>query len=892
MSVEDRRPTPEQLLARIEHDERAKLRIYLGAAPGVGKTYAMLRDAHSLQARGTDVVVGVVETYGRAETEAMIGDLEVIPRKKINYRNVWLEELDLEAILARKPAVVLVDELAHTNVPGSKNVKRYEDVLDLLAEGISVLTAVNIQHLETLNDAVARSSGIQVRETVPDTFFRRADELINVDITVEELQSRLKQGKIYRPEKIEQALTNFFRTGNLSTLRELALRTAAEEVGTQAAAYRRREGLEPAPIPEKVMVCLSSNAAAQRLVRAGARIAGRFGARWYAIYVETPRENAGNIKPFDAQQLSRNLQLAEELGATIVKLKNENAASGLIEFARTEGISHVIFGQTARSRWEILLKGSVLDRFLAEVKEAAVQVVPSPPMPRARRMPRNLTGFGVASASVVAVVLTFYGLFPSVNATTVAMSFLLVVLAVSSVFGLGPGILASILSMVGFNFFFLPPVGTLTIQDPQNWVALFVFLVTTVTVSRLTATAQARRIEAEQQREEVWRLYQLSNAIVLLPDAENAVSTMTSHIVETFKAEYCAVFMPGKTGDTWERTAVTSKEQHTFTPSEELLSKTFQENESRLDESAEPVAYVPLKVGVRALGVLVIRAAGLSQGSCEAIAGLVALALERARFLHEMSRTEALRQSDALKSALLASVSHNLRTPLTAIRTAVDNLLNEEIAWDAASLHEFHAIISEETHRLTMLVQNLLEMARIEAGELVVVRHWTTVSEIVTTAVNQASARLRNHSVKIDVPESLPLVCVDSRLLDEVLVNLLENAAKYSPTGTEITVHGKLAQNELSLSVRDCGHGIRPDDLDRIFDKFYRATPVAGPQPEGTGMGLAIAKGIVTAHGGRIWVESVPHEGATFSVAIPTETRVPVAPSLADYEENPDHSPR
>ena len=373
----DARPNAEALLAKLEQAQHARLRIYIGAAPGVGKTYQMLEDAHLLRQQGYDVVVGFVETYGRAGTEAKIADLEVIPRKKIEYRSVLLEEMDVDGIIARKPEICLVDELAHTNVPGSKNRKRYEDVLDLLGGGISVFTAVNIQHLETLNDAVARSSGVRVRETVPDSFLKRADEVVNVDVTIDELRTRLRQGKIYKPEKVEQALTNFFRKGNLSTLRELALRAVAEEVGSKAAQYRSREGLEPASIPEKVMVCISSNQTAKKLLRAGSRIAGRLGAIWYAVYVETPEENSSRINAKSAQQLADNLALAEELGATVVKLKAKRAADGLIEFARREGISHVIFGQSARSRWNILIHGSVLNRFLSEVKDAAVQVIPA-----------------------------------------------------------------------------------------------------------------------------------------------------------------------------------------------------------------------------------------------------------------------------------------------------------------------------------------------------------------------------------------------------------------------------------------------------------------------------------------------------------------------------------
>jgi two-component system sensor histidine kinase KdpD len=370
------RPTSEQVLAKLQHEQRARLRIYIGAAPGVGKTYSMIEDAHAFRREGLDVVIGFIETHGRAETEAQVADMEIVPRRRIDYRGVVLEEMDVDAILTRKPQLCVVDELAHTNAPGSRHEKRYQDVLDLLDAGIGVLTAVNIQHLETLNDAVGRVTGVRVRETVPDTFLDRADEVVNVDVTVEELRTRLRQGKVYKPEKVEQALNNFFRETNLSTLRELALRATADEVGERAASHRQQEGLEPAFLPERVMVCMSSSPDAPRVLRTGARIAGRQGARWYAVYVETPREAPGQIRTFDRDALQKNIALAEELGATVVRVKAQRPADGLIAFAKREGITHVIFGQTARSRWEILLKGSTLNRFLEEVRDAAIQVVP------------------------------------------------------------------------------------------------------------------------------------------------------------------------------------------------------------------------------------------------------------------------------------------------------------------------------------------------------------------------------------------------------------------------------------------------------------------------------------------------------------------------------------
>jgi two-component system, OmpR family, sensor histidine kinase KdpD len=370
------RPSAESLLAKEQQARRARLRVYLGAAPGVGKTYQMLEEAHMLKRQGVDIVIGFIEPHGRAETETLIGGLDSIPLRRIDYRDVALEEMDVDGVIARRPAVVLVDELAHSNVPGSKHRKRYDDVIEILEAGISVITAVNVQHIESLNDAIARITGVRVRETIPDYFLRRADEVVNVDVSVDTLRTRLRQGKIYSVEKIEQALANFFRKGNLSALRELALRHVADDQAAKAHDYREREGLEQAAIPEKVMVCVSSRGSAKKLLRTGSRIAGRLASDWYAVYVETPPEELGRINPEDHARLMENIRFAEELGAKVVKLKGKRVADSLIDFARREGITHVVFGQSARSRWDILLHGSVINRFLSEVRGATVQVVP------------------------------------------------------------------------------------------------------------------------------------------------------------------------------------------------------------------------------------------------------------------------------------------------------------------------------------------------------------------------------------------------------------------------------------------------------------------------------------------------------------------------------------
>jgi len=482
---------------------------------------------------------------------------------------------------------------------------------------------------------------------------------------------------------------------------------------------------------------------------------------------------------------------------------------------------------------------------------------------------------------VASVTALYRFVVTGVNSTTVALSLLLVVLLSASAHGLASGILASVTGMLCFNFFFLPPVGNLTIQDPQNWVALFAFLGAAVIASQLSAAARGRARDAERRREEVWNLYQLSRAIIATPDSETALSSIARQVVEVFGFDYCGVLVPGDRS-AWQRLAIATdvNKYGSFTPSEAAVDRAFStgviglaDSEGGALEGKQTVAYVPLKVGVRSVGVMVVISSALERGTAEAIAGLVALALERARFLKEVSHTEALRQSDELKSVLLASVSHDLRTPLTSIRAAIDSILQEETEWDRMALREFHQIISEEVARLTRLVQNLLEMARIEAGELKLSKRWQSVAEILDNVLERCESSIRNHRVSTVLAESTPVVKLDSRLVAEALANLVENAAKYSPPGSPITIRAGVEEDELTIRVTDHGPGIMAGEVDRIFDKFYRGRRPVKQAGEGTGMGLAIARGIVEAHGGRILVESVLGQGSTFTIAIPVESK-------------------
>jgi two-component system, OmpR family, sensor histidine kinase KdpD len=511
--------------------------------------------------------------------------------------------------------------------------------------------------------------------------------------------------------------------------------------------------------------------------------------------------------------------------------------------------------------------------------------------------------YAVALIGVALITMLYKYSDAHINTTTVALSFLLVVLLTASTYGLGVGIFASLASVFCFNYFFLPPYGTLVIQEPQNWVALFAFLVTAVITSQLSSAARARAQDAERRREEVFKLYELSRAIIATPDFETAVSSTARQVVESFRFDYCAVFLPDE--GKWQRAAIGSNPDFidSFKPALNEIAMTFTDGEMHIFPATRDfeqksstieiqtpymVAYAPLKVGVRSIGVMVLLSTHLERGAVEAIAGMVALALERAKFLQEVSHTEALRQSDELKSALLASVSHDLRTPLTSMRAAVDNLLQEEITWDEPAQHEFHLIISEEVNRLTKLVKNLLEMARIEANELHISKRWQAVAEIIANVLERGEKAIGNHRIKLEVDDTMPLVKVDSLLIAEALHNLVENAAKYSPAESLVTISARVENQELVISVADEGPGIATIELNRVFDKFYRGSQRHTQRKEGTGMGLAITRGIIKAHGGKIWAENGKTKGAIFAFAIPVEQK-----SVTEYakmKENADEA--
>ena len=883
--MEHRRPDPDELLARVQEDEarkaQGKLKIFFGAAPGVGKTYAMLEAARARRVEGLDVVVGWVETHGRKETEALLEGLEVMPRRRISYRGTRLEEFDLDAALDRRPPLILVDELAHTNAPGSLHTKRFRDVEQLLAAGIDVYTTLNVQHVESLNDVVAQITGVRVRETVPDAALDRANEISLVDLPAEELRKRLAEGKVYFPEQAERAAENFFREGNLIALRELALRRTAERVDAQMQRYRLDHAVrETWPAGERVLVCVGPSPYASRLVRAARRMAARLQAEWMAVYVETPG-HAG-MADADREQLERTMQLAEQLGGETATLTGSDVAEEVLSYARRRNVTKLVVGKPTESRWRTLVHGAFVERIIRGSGEIDVYVITGSgedDIPRARAVPvaaRRKREFGyaalvVAACSVVAGVLA--GHFALAN---LIMVYLLGLIVVAARWGRGPAVLASVLSVLAFDFLFVPPRLSFAVADTQYLFTLCVMLAVALVVSNLTARVRDQGEAARARERRTAALYAVSRACASAGETYDVVRIAGQRLAEVFESGV-AIFLPHRDG----RLAAAFAERAPFArdPKEASVAQWVFDHAERagLGTSTLPGSaglYLPLLVSNGAVGVLGVSTLGSGKPFdsermhlFEAFASQIALAVERTNLAAEAQAAELQAETERMRSALLASVSHDLRTPLAAIGGASSTLLRAGSSLPDASRRELLQSISEEAERLNRFIANLLDMTRLEAGAIVVRKEWQPVEEVIGAALGQLEAALAGREVRTHVPESLPLVPLDTALVVQAIANLLENAVKYTPAGTPIDVGARLENDSIVVEVADRGNGIVKGEEVRVFDKFYRL-PSGSAQP-GAGLGLAICMAIAAAHGGTAAAANRPGGGAVFSLRLP-----------------------
>jgi two-component system sensor histidine kinase KdpD len=885
------RPDPDALLARVQAEEqqqaRGRLKIFLGYAAGVGKTYAMLEAAHQRKTEGVDVVVAYIETHRRAETEAMLAGLEVVPRRQVEYRGAMLPEMDVDAILARRPQLALVDEFAHTNAPGSRHPKRYQDVGELLAAGLDVYTTLNIQHLESLKDVVAQITGVVMRETVPDRAIDEAAEIELVDLPPDELLRRLAEGKVYVPEQASRAIQQFFRKGNLTALREMTMRAAAERVDDQMRAYMETRAIPgPWPAGERLLVCISAGPLAERLVRSARRLADGLNAEWTAIYVETGAN--AHLSPVERDRIARNLHLAEELGAQSVTIPGRRAADTVLDYARTHNFTKIIAGKPLRSPWLELVRGSLADQLIRGSGNIDIYVIsdqqaaPAPTAAQRSWLPhRPWRRYLWAIALVAATTLLGKPLAVLLTPANLVMIYLLGVVVAAVYLGRGPSIMTAVLSVVAFDFFFVPPQLTFAVTDTQYLLTFLGLLVVGLVISSLAAQAREQAESAQSRERQTAELYGLSRDLATAVDLEAIDRAVIRHVEQTFERE-AAMMIPEDNGTGRLRLGAASADlqldEHELTVADWVYRHGEPAGRGTDTLPAAKLRYLPLKTARGVLGVLGVRGPQSAehplsleqQRLVESFASQAALALERTQLAEQARRALVLEATEKLQTALLNSISHDLRTPLVSITGALSTLEEDEAALDAPTRRGLIENAREEAERLNRLVGNLLDMTRLEAGAMKVRREPADVQDLAGSALAQLRGRLEGHPVVVQVPEGLPLVPLDFVLMVQVLVNLLDNALKYSPAEAPIEISARLVGSRLELAVADRGAGIPAADLEHVFDKFYRVQ--RRDTTSGTGLGLSICRGIVEAHGGEIHAENRAGGGTVVALWLPLET--------------------
>jgi two-component system sensor histidine kinase KdpD len=868
--------------ARVAAARHGRLKIFFGATPGVGKTYAMLAASRRAVERGEEVVVGIVETHGRRETARLLDGLEVLPRRVASHRGASFEEFDPAAALSRRPAILLVDELAHTNVGDPRHPKRWQDVLELLEAGITVWTTLNVQHVESLNDVVAQITGIRVRETVPDALLERADEIELVDLPPDALTARLREGKVYLGEQAARAEAGFFRRGNLLALRELALRQTAQHVEEDVREYRQDLGIEATwPAAEHVLACVSPSPFSKAIVRAAARLARSLRARFSVVHVDVLGRRVGER---DRLRLADHLRLAERFGAELVTLTGDDPADAILDHARRQNATRIVLGKPTHARLLDLATGSLLDRVVRGSGDIDVLVVAGEPeegqRTKRRRSPVPRSGVAAYVLTTLAVALTTAlcaALFDSVGPANLVMVYLLAIVLVALRFGRGPAVLASVLSVAGFDFFFVPPYYTFAVADVKYVITFAVMLTVGILVSTLAATTR-RQVEAAAARERrTAALLSLARELAVCADFAAIADVATRHLGAAFDSD--VAFYRASPSRTLEL-APAPEGSRSFRPDERdhsVAAWVFDlEHPAGIGTETLPgsrALFLPLVSTARALGVLALLPAEranledrAAQQLLDAFVNLIATAWARAEYQEEAHSTRLRVQHEELRSALLSSVSHDLRTPLAAITGSASSLL-EEPGPSAPERRELLETILDESERLHRLIRNLLDVTRLESGGLQLNRGWTSIEEIVGCALDRSKRLLEQREVKLDLPAELPLVHVDALLVEQAFINLIENAVKYSPDGTSIEIGARVDGARLVVEVRDHGRGIEPGLEQRIFDRFVRGAQ----DGRGIGLGLAIARGIVVAHGGAIAAANAEGGGAVFRVSLPIE---------------------
>src|SRR5262245_17618547 len=889
----DQRPSPEALLeaARREEGRVGKVRIFVGAAPGVGKTYEMLQTARARRKDGYDVIVGIVETHGRKETEALLEELEVIPRRRVEYKGQWLEEMDLDAILERRPQIVLVDELAHTNAPGSRHPKRYLDVDEISGHGIDVYTTVNIQHIESLNDVVAQITHVRVRETVPDAIFDRADAVELVDLTPDDLIERLKDGKVYVPKQAERALAHFFSAANLTALRELALRRTADRVDEQLLTQMQAHAIPgPWAAGERILVCVSEDPRAAGLVRYAKRLSDRLHGPWTALYVESRRSL--QLGEDERDRVADTLRLAESLGGDAITIPSASGriAEDVIGYAQSNNVTQIIIGKSARSRWFEILHGSVVHDLVRRSGNISVHVIAGDavggePIPKktvhsATEGALDLRPYLVALLAVAIALGVGKLIFPWSGIENVDLVFLTAVVGVAVRYGLAPSLFASVLASLCYNFFSLPPIYTFTITDPTNVAAFFFFIVMAVIVSNVAARVRTQALVAMTRARTTELLYAFSRKLAgagTLDDVLWATAYQTALMLKVN-----VVLLLPENGSIAVKAGYPPED--TLDAADLAAAKWAWVSDQPAGRGSDTLPgakrlFLPMHTGRGAIGIVGIDSdkpgpllTPDQRRLLDALMDQAALAIERVRLVEDLERAKRTAEADRLRSALLTSISHDLRTPLAAVLGAAGTLGSLSDVLDQQAKADLVATIISEAERLNRFIANLLDMTKLESGAVVPNAALHDIGEVVGSALERASKILAQHRVEVELAKDMPMVAIDPVLFEQVLFNLLDNAAKYAPAGTTVRIQSWRDPETVALQVLDEGEGVPAADLEHIFDKFYRVQKVDHVRA-GTGLGLAISRGFIEAmHGTVTAANRTDRSGAVFTITLPIPT--------------------
>jgi two-component system sensor histidine kinase KdpD len=896
--MDEVRPDPDQLLARVEAEEarakRGRLRIFFGASAGVGKTYAMLEAARSLRSGGTDVVVGYVEPHGRVETERLLEGLERLPTLAVSYREILRHEFDLDAALLRRPSILLVDELAHSNLvggqPAPRHPKRWQDVEELLDAGISVWTTVNVQHLESLNDLVAQITGVRQKETLPDRFFNEADDIELIDLPPDDLLARLRSGKVYIPDEAATAVERFFRTPNLMALRELALRRVADRVEAAARALpvdRTRARLAS----DRIMVAVGPDEQAEQLVRAGKRLADALDSEWTVVYVETP----ALLRLSEAQRNRRIdvLRLAESLGAETVTLDGPTAAATLLEYAQTRNATRVIVGAPKRRGWRAWLRPSTSTQLLRHARGFDLTAIALPEQAESQRAPRSRATvadsspirwprYGWALVTTLLCSAVAFGLYPRFELANLVMVYLLGVTVAGLRFGRGPAVMTAILNVAAFDFFFVPPRFSFAVSDVQYLLTFSVMLTIALVIANLVASVRQQTRVAGARERRTALLYAMSRELAATRGISGMARVAVRHLAEVFQIK-AVVLLPdaeGKLHYPRDRPLENSFRSADLAVAQWVADHSRQAGLGTDTLPAATGLYLALGDERQRLGVLAVLPSNPrrvllpeQRHLLETFASQIGLALERARLAEVAEAAGLAAERESLRNTLLASISHDLRTPLAVMAGAGSTLAEHGAKLDEATRFSLAHSIETKAREMSELVSNVLDLMRFESGQVVLRRDWETLDDLVGTALQRLEVRLAGHAVELRMAPELPPVYVDATLIVQLFANLLDNAAKYTPAGTRVSVSAVADGAFVRVVVEDDGPGLPPGEPARLFDKFQRGNGEG--TVVGVGLGLAICQAIVGAHGGEIEAQRRAGRGARFEFTLPSSEAVP-----------------